>query len=237
VASNRQQINDHRFIEAGDAMVDVPRKIGRPVPIECITFLREPAVSRVWSHFMDGAPEKACGLRYVPNNAGDLVETGFLMEGLLTARQYFPRAKRAREELYENIRTYGTPSSGIGTDALRKVMHSIGNWSPDFSWHINHRITGFNEAMIIYLLAIASPTHAVPADLYYTGWAGESKAAVEYRKDWSNTEKEIATPTAQLRRDKTGCGSGQRRSSIFRALFLYGIRSAFSRSLHGLFRE
>jgi hypothetical protein len=33
-------------------------------------------------------------------------------------------------------------------------------------------ITGFNEAMIVYLLAIASPTHPVPAACYYEGWAG-----------------------------------------------------------------
>src|SRR4029077_4942384 len=59
------------------------------------------------------------------------------------------------------------------------------HWSPDFAWHINHRITGYNEAMIIYLLAIASPTHGVPADLYYSGWAGQSTAAVNYRRGWS----------------------------------------------------
>lgn len=59
------------------------------------------------------------------------------------------------------------------------------HWSPDFSWHINHRIIGYNEAMIIYLLAIASPTHSVSVDLYYSGWAGQSKAAVNYRRGWS----------------------------------------------------
>jgi len=43
--------------------------------------------------------------------------------------------------------------------------------------------------MMVYLLAIASPTHGVPPELYYTGWAGESKAAVDYRKDWSNSDE------------------------------------------------
>ena len=43
--------------------------------------------------------------------------------------------------------------------------------------------------MITYLLAIASPTHAVPADLYYTGWAGQSKAAIAYRSGWSGTSE------------------------------------------------
>ena len=32
--------------------------------------------------------------------------------------------------------------------------------------------SGFNECMIAYLLAMASPTHPIPADCYYLGWAG-----------------------------------------------------------------
>jgi hypothetical protein len=63
------------------------------------------------------------------------------------------------------------------------------HWSPDFSWHIDHRLTGFNEVMIVYLLAVASPTHPVPADLYYSGWAGDSKRAADYRKGWSGTDE------------------------------------------------
>ena len=56
-----------------------------------------------------------------------------------------------------------------------------------WNFQIRHRLTGFNEVMITYLLAIASPTHAVPPELYYTGWAGQSEAAVSYRSGWSGT--------------------------------------------------
>jgi exo beta-1,2-glucooligosaccharide sophorohydrolase (non-reducing end) len=41
--------------------------------------------------------------------------------------------------------------------------------------------------MIVYLLAIASPTHPIPATMYYTGWAGQSERAVQYRRWWSRT--------------------------------------------------
>ena len=41
--------------------------------------------------------------------------------------------------------------------------------------------------MIVYLLAIASPTHPVAVDLYYTGWAGQSEAAINYRRSWDGT--------------------------------------------------
>jgi len=47
------------------------------------------------------------------------------------------------------------------------------HWSPEFSFQIANRLTGWNEVMITYLLAIASPTHGVPPSLYYTGWVGE----------------------------------------------------------------
>jgi hypothetical protein len=63
------------------------------------------------------------------------------------------------------------------------------HWSPEWAWRINHRLTGFNEVMITYLLAIASPSHGVPAELYYTGWAGQSKAASAYRAGWSGTSE------------------------------------------------
>jgi hypothetical protein len=61
------------------------------------------------------------------------------------------------------------------------------HWSPDHGWHISHPLIGWNETMIVYLLAVASPTHAVPATLYHTGFAGQSDPAVQYRRWWSRT--------------------------------------------------
>ena len=148
-----------------------------------------PRYHGVWSHFMDGTTGKTLPVFDMFDSAGDLVETAFLMEGLLSARQYFQGPSQREKALYENISYLWNT---VEWDWYRRSPQSDAlywHWSPDFSWHINHRITGFNEAQIIYLLAIASPTHAVAPDLYYTGWAGESKAAVDYRKDWSNSEE------------------------------------------------
>ena len=117
-----------------------------------------------------------------------LVETAFLVEGLLAARQYFHRDTRAERDLYDRITQLWT---SVEWDWYRRTPDGdalFWHWSPEFAWHINHRITGYNEAMIIYLLAIASPTHSVPADLYYTGWAGRSAAAVNYRRGWSGDD-------------------------------------------------
>ena len=106
------------------------------------------------------------------DNGADLVETSFLMEGLLAARQYFRGASESEQKLDRQITDLWKT---VAWDWFRRTEHSgflYWHWSPEYSWHINHRLTGWNEVMITYLLAIASPAHGVPASLYYTGWTG-----------------------------------------------------------------
>src|SRR3984885_11313882 len=144
-----------------------------------------PRYHGVWSHFMDGHTGASLPVFSMFDNAGDLVETAFLMEGLLAARQYFHRDTNAERDLYARITQLWI---SVEWDWYRRTPDGdalFWHWSPEFAWHINHRITGYNEAMIIYLLAIASPSHSVPAELYYSGWAGQSAAAVNYRRGWS----------------------------------------------------
>jgi hypothetical protein len=165
----------------------VTREQGVARLAKIVDFLEKaPRYHGVWSHFMDGHTGRSLPVFDVFDNAGDLVETAFLMEGLLAARQYFRADNAAEKNLYSRItRLWET----VEWDWYRRSPQSDAlywHWSPDFAWHINHRITGYNEAMIIYLLAIASPTHSVPPDLYYTGWAGQSAAAVNYRRGWAS---------------------------------------------------
>jgi exo beta-1,2-glucooligosaccharide sophorohydrolase (non-reducing end) len=150
---------------------------------QIVTFLEKaPRYHGAWSHFMDGATGKTLPVFDMFDNGGDLVETAFLMEGLLAARQYF-NAPGAREHgLYERISHLWET---VDWDWYRRWPQSPAiywHWSPDWSWYINHQITGFNECMIVYLLSIASPTHPVPAELYYSGWANEA----EHGKDYVN---------------------------------------------------
>lgn len=157
---------------------------------QIVTFLEKaPRYHGAWSHFNDGATAHTLPLFGMFDNGGDLVETAFLMEGLLTARQYFNGSTPAEHDLYTRITHLW---EGVEWDWYRRNPQGdalFWHWSPEWTWHINHRLTGFNEVMITYLLAIASPTHGVPADLYYTGWAGQSKAAMQYRAGWSGTSE------------------------------------------------
>jgi hypothetical protein len=57
---------------------------------------------------------------------------------------------------------------------FRKLTQQVlyWHWSPNFQWAINLPLRGFNETQIVYLLALSSPTEAIPASLYDNGWAG-----------------------------------------------------------------
>ncbi|MCI0332770.1 MAG: hypothetical protein L0228_06065 [Planctomycetes bacterium] len=141
----------------------------------------------VWPHFLDGRTGRVNPYFGKYDNGGDLVETAFLVQGLLAARQYFDRDNDAERELRDTITSLWRD---VEWDWYRKTPDSdvlFWHWSPDHEWHISHPLIGWNETMIVYLLAIASPTHPVPASLYHTGWAGQSELAVQYRRNWSRT--------------------------------------------------
>jgi hypothetical protein len=140
-----------------------------------------------FSHYMNGATGKTIPLFGMFDNGGDLVETSFLMEGVLTARQYFDGPSPAERSLYQRITALW---QGVEWDWYRDNPQSdflYWHWSPEWSWQIHHPLIGFNEVMSVYLLAIASPTHAVPAGMYYSGWASQSVDAQHYRQGWSGS--------------------------------------------------
>ncbi|MGH8132229.1 MAG: glucoamylase family protein, partial [Steroidobacteraceae bacterium] len=148
---------------------------------------RAPRYHGAWSHYMNGATGQTMALFGMLDNGGDLVETAFMMQGLLIARQYFNAATRAERDLAARItRLWET----VEWDWYRERSSSdflYWHWSPEWGFEIHHPLIGFNETMIVYLLAIASRAHAVPAALYYSGWAGQNQLAQEYRHGWSGS--------------------------------------------------
>ncbi len=141
----------------------------------------------VWSHYMDGSTGRTMPVFGMYDNGGDLVETSFLMQGLLAARQYFHGPGASEKALYSAITNLWET---IEWDWYRETPASgflYWHWSPEWAFQIHHPLIGFNEVMITYLLGIASPTHSVPASLYYSGWAGQSARNISYREGWSGT--------------------------------------------------
>jgi len=142
-----------------------------------------------FAHFMDGRTGKVIPYFGKYDDGGDLVETSFLMQGLLTARQFF-NGDNAREKfIRDNITKLW---NGVEWDWYKRYPDSTflyWHWSPDHAWHINHRFVGFNEAQITYLLAMASPTHSINPGMYYSGWASQSEYAQHYRSGWGGTNE------------------------------------------------
>ncbi|MCB9323253.1 MAG: DUF3131 domain-containing protein [Lewinellaceae bacterium] len=123
-----------------------------------------------WPHWMNGGTGETIPFSQY-DDGGDIVETAFLLQGLLTARQYFNGASEEETGLYDKITQLW---EAMDWRWYRKQTQNVlyWHWSPNYGWQINFAIRGFNETHIVYLLAIASPTNFVPASLYANGWAG-----------------------------------------------------------------
>lgn len=127
-----------------------------------------------YPHWMDGNTGNVIPFSQYDNGA-DLVETAFLMQGLLAARQYFDQDTPLESAVRSVI-------TGLWEDVdwnwFRKNNGPVlyWHWSPNYAWQMNFPLRGFFEAQIVYILAAASPTHPVPASLYQTGWTSGNYA-------------------------------------------------------------
>lgn len=103
------------------------------------------------------------------DNGGDLVETAFLMQGLLAVYQYYVNGTDGEKELAERIDKLWKNVDWNWYRNEKNVLYW--HWSPDYQWEMNFPVHGYNECLIMYILAAASPTHSVPAEVYHEGWA------------------------------------------------------------------
>ncbi|MBX3431936.1 MAG: hypothetical protein KF847_01185 [Pirellulales bacterium] len=165
----------------------------------------------VWPHFLDGRTGKTIPFFGKYDNGGDLVETAFMVQGLLAARQYFDHDTPAEREIRETATQLWRE---VEWDWHRKTPAGpvlYWHWSPDAAWHISHPLVGWNESIIVYLLAIASPTHGVPAEMFHTGFAGTEPLHVEYRRNWSRTtdgDQYVNGKEYYGHKIDVGCGNG-----------------------------
>jgi hypothetical protein len=103
------------------------------------------------------------------DDGGDLVETSFLMAGLLAVRQYFGGVARRERELRELIDTLWRAVEWDWHTRGEAVLYW--HWSPVHGWAMNHPIHGWNECLVTYVLAASSPTHAIEPRVYHRGFA------------------------------------------------------------------
>ncbi|GAB2810715.1 glucoamylase family protein [Ferruginibacter profundus] len=122
-------------------------------------------------HWMDGGTGKTIPFSRKDDGA-DLVETSYLFEGLLCARQYFNNDNKIERELRNKI-SWMWPDIEWNwfTKGGQEVLYW--HWSPNNGWAMNFPVHGFNECLIMYILAASSPNekYQVPAAVYHRGWA------------------------------------------------------------------
>ena len=127
----------------------------------------------IWPHWLDGKTGKV--KPFSPKDDGaDLVESAFLIQGLLVVREYF-KSGTVEEKLLANRidLLWREMDWNFHTKEGRKVLYW--HWSPNFAWEMNLPIDGYNEALIVYILAAASPTYPIDPAVYHQGWAGSGK--------------------------------------------------------------
>lgn len=142
-----------------------------------------------FAHFIDGKTGKTEPFFGQRDNGGDLVETSFLIQGLLVARQYFNAHNGKEQTIRQRIDKIW---KNIEWNWYKKQPDSkflYWHWSPDKEWIINHKLIGWNETMITYVLAICSPSYGIDASMYYSGWASQAKEAQDYRSSWGKTKE------------------------------------------------
>ncbi|HEY0432438.1 MAG TPA: glucoamylase family protein [Chitinophagaceae bacterium] len=127
-----------------------------------------------WPHWLNGETGKVKPFG-TKDDGGDLVETSYLMEGMLCARQYFKAGNTSEQQLSAKIDSLWR---GIDFNWYRNGKNVLyWHWSPDYQWQMNFPVTGYNECMIMYVLAASSPAHTIPAQVYHEGWARSGKIA------------------------------------------------------------
>ena len=151
------------FITRGEACERVQR---------IVTFLAEKATSYhgAFSHWIYGDTGQT--RPFSDNDDGaDLVETALLFQGLLTARAYFDGADASETTLRADItRLWEAVEWDFFTrEGEAKALYW--HWSPTKGWVMNMPVSGWNEALIVYVLAASSPTHPVDRSVYDNGWA------------------------------------------------------------------
>jgi hypothetical protein len=123
----------------------------------------------VFPHFMNGATGATIPFGR-KDDAADLVETSFLVMGLLCAREYFADATPEGRRLRGDIDTlWRDVEWNWFTQGGRKLLYW--HWSPNNGWAMDHEIHGWNECLITYVLAAASPRYAIDPEAYHRGFA------------------------------------------------------------------
>lgn len=122
-----------------------------------------------WPHWMNGTNGEVVPFG-ADDDGGDLVETAFLCQALICVREYFKEGSAAEVALAQKADLLW---KGVDWNWYTRGGQNVlyWHWSPNFEWIKNFKLEGYNECLITYVMAAASPTHPAPVQTYHQGWA------------------------------------------------------------------
>jgi hypothetical protein len=121
-----------------------------------------------WPHWLDGTTGKVKPFGK-KDDGGDLVETAFLVQGLIAVMEYYKGGNEEEQQLVADIDQLW---KGVEWDWYTQGKNVLyWHWSPKYAWDMNFAVTGYNETLIMYVLAASSPTHPISKEVYDEGWA------------------------------------------------------------------
>ena len=149
----------------------ITRSQGLERVITIVDFLKNKCTTYhgAFSHWLNGATGATMPFS-ANDDAADLVETSLLMQGLLTVRQYFKENNPEEILLRNNINSLW---KAVEWEWFRQNGQNVlyWHWSPKFNFEKNLPIKGWNESLVVYVLASSSPDHSIPKEVYEAGWA------------------------------------------------------------------
>lgn len=123
----------------------------------------------VWPHWIEGETGKVKPFGK-DDDGGDLVESAFLMQGLLAVREYYKEGNDQEKNIAKKIdQLWQEMEWDWYTQGGQDVLYW--HWSPQYAWEKDFKLEGYNECLITYVLAASSPSHTVSAETYHKGWA------------------------------------------------------------------
>lgn len=121
-----------------------------------------------WSHWINGTTGHVIPFG-TKDDGGDIVETSFLCQGLITVREYFKNGNATEQALATKADSLW---KGVEWDWYTKGENALyWHWSPNYGWDMNFKLEGYNECLITYVLGVTSPTHPIPVAAYDQTWA------------------------------------------------------------------
>jgi hypothetical protein len=122
-----------------------------------------------WSHWIYGETGRVKPFS-LKDNGADIVETAYLMQGLLAVRQYFINGSEKEKLLASDIdKLWKDVEWKWFTKGGENVLYW--HWSPNYGWDMNFAVRGYNECLILYVLAASSPIYPIKPNVYHEGWA------------------------------------------------------------------